>query len=185
MSTLLTALAWLFLPVWLTGVVGGILLAIRAKRGLAEKERATKIGKRITIITICYIFSTIGVSFLLDHVHANAWRRMLAQHPSRLILTGPTGGPAVEINDPKAIDQLLNIVVNTKHVSAHHSHPIPLMTLSFPQFNRTGSLGRDSGIPHEFWGPLGQFRSEELESWLQTYWLRDSNTSSQPSKSPR
>jgi hypothetical protein len=170
LSKLLTALAWLFLPMWLTIVVGGIVLGIRESRGLIDRNRAKAIGARIAIIFVCYYFMIVGSSLLLGHLNARAWESMLAQHPTRLILTAPDGGQSIEINDRNAIDQLLTIVVKTKHVWAHHSHDIPEVTLNFPEFSRTGSLGRDSEKQHEFWGPLGQFQSEELERWLQTYW---------------
>jgi hypothetical protein len=166
----LNVLAWLFLPMWLTIFVGGILLGIGESRGLVSRDRAHAIGLRVAIIFFCYYIAIVGSSLLLDHVRANAWRKMLAQHPSRLILTAPIGGNSVEIDDPNAINQLLTIVVKTKHVWAHHSHDIPEVTLNFPEFDRKGSLGRDSQNEHEFWGPLGQFRSEELDQWLQTNW---------------
>lgn len=171
LSALLTVLGWLFLPVWLTIVAGGILMGIGVQRGLIEKERAERIGTRTGIVIACYIFSVIGTSLFSSHVRNRAWEAMLARHPSRLILTAPAGGQSVEINDPNAIDQLLTIVVKTRRVWAHHSHDIPEVTMDFPEFGRKGSLGRDSENQHEFWGPLGQFRSEELEQWLQTYWL--------------
>ena len=148
LSRLLTALGWLFLPLWLTGAIAAILLGIREQRGPAEKEQAKRIGGVIAAMVACYIFSVIGTSLLLKHVSANAWRKMLAEHPSRLILKSPEGGQSVEITDRNAIDQFLTIIVKTKHVWAHHSHDIPELTMDFPEFGRTGPvLSRSKTLP--------------------------------------
>jgi hypothetical protein len=170
----------LFLPLWLTIFVGGILLGIGESRGLVSRDRAHAIGLRVALIFLCYYFAIVGSSLLLDHVKTRAWESMLAQRPSQLILTAPAGGKSVEINDPKAINQFLTIIVKTKHVWAHHSHDIPEVTMNLPEFSRRGSLGRDSQNEHEFWGPLGQFRSEELDQWLQTYWSHKNGATRPP-----
>jgi hypothetical protein len=175
LSKVLAVLGWLFLPLWLICAVASILLGIGEQRGLLEKERVKRLGTRIGIVIACYIFSVIGTSLLVEHVRARAWEAMLAQHPSRLILDSPTGGAAKEIQDREAIDQFLTIVVKTKRVWAHHSHAIPELAMSLPEYGRTGSLARDSEREHEFWGPLGQFRSEELDRWLEKYWIRKSD----------
>jgi hypothetical protein len=185
LSKVLTVIGWLFVPLWLTGVVGGILLGIGQQRGLIEKERVERIAMRMAILTACYIFSGIGTSLLSSHVTQRAWETMLAHHPSRLVLDSPAGGEAREINDRDAIDQFLTIIVKTKRVWAHHSHPIPVLTMSFPEYGRAGSLGRDSEHLHEFWGPVGQFRSEELDRWLEKHWISKSGCPSDKLSIPK
>jgi hypothetical protein len=171
LSRVLTALTWLFVPIFLTLLVGGIVLGVRESRGAVERKRVNVWASRAGVVVFSYMVATIGTWSLLKHVTERAWRSMLAQHPSRLILKTPGGRESVEINDRDEITRLLTVMVNAKRISAHHSHAIPEVTLSFPEFGRAGELDRDSEGPHEFWGPLGQFRSQELDEWLKAHWV--------------
>lgn len=171
LSRVLTLLEWLFVPIFCTLLIGGILLAIREARALADRTRVNFWSFRAGLVVFCYMLLFIGTWLLLKHVTEHAWRSMLAQQPSRLILKSPDGPKSIEINDRAAIAELLRIVVNAKRISAHHSHAIPEVALNFPEFARSGELDRDSDGPHEFWGPLGQFRSEELDNWLKAHWV--------------
>jgi hypothetical protein len=68
-------------------------------------------------------------------------------------------------------------------VSAHHSHPVEKIHLSFPHVGYTYALGRDSERDGEYWlewvaypgsgpprdlGMVRHFRSQELSRWLET-----------------
>ena len=156
---------WLFLGC----VVSAIILIIRAQRGPRQKARAIEIGTGIGILGGCYLLFFLAGGFLSHFATKSIWEGMLEWKPNRMVITSASGNERREIEDAGVINQFVSIIVKSDKVWAHRSHPVAELTLFFPQNGRTYSLGRDSEKPHEFWGPIGQFRSLELEDWLEKY----------------
>ena len=112
---------------------------------------------------------------------AHRFNTLVKRPPDALVISSQ--GNSVTLSDPVAVTELLRMIDRGESVSAHHSHPVNEIHLSFPRVGYTYALGRDSQRDGEFWlkwvaypgsgaprdlAPVRQFRSEELRRWWVT-----------------
>jgi hypothetical protein len=170
-----------FLPVWLLGVVGGIILTARLARRPDQRHQTKRILNGLLFGVVGY-FLLLGSASLIHKLAVAHRFESLVERPPDAVVIG-SGGGAVTLSDPAAVTELLRTIDRGQRVSAHHSHPVHEIHLSFTHIGYTYALGRDSQRDGEFWlewvaypgsgpprdlGLVRRFRSEELGHWLET-----------------
>ncbi len=163
---------------------GAVIVVIRLSRR-PTSDPALNRGAAIWISVVLPLLLLLGGTMLL--LYSSAWHRfnsIMAQKPNRMVISSQ--GKTNEINDPVVIAEFFQIVTDSKHVAAHHSHTVSDLKLLLPQTGYIYSLGRDSQYSNEFWfgwngvsgqrrdrlsigASLGQLRSDELADWVQKH----------------
>lgn len=177
------AAAIAFPVVWLVAGIGGITLGLQLDRRPRKRQGLKRIGKILAVpVVVSYLLLLGCLGLTQDFATKHRFASFVAHPPAVLVISSERG--AMTISSTETVAELLQIIERGNSVSAHHSHTVDELHLTFRDAGYTYTLGKDSDHPGEFWltwsgypgsGPprhianVRQFHSDELKTWLDTH----------------